>query len=65
MEWWKMVNRTIIQIASNICKGDGSKWANHVGELEYAINTRVNSVMGYSPYELVLGGSHLIRYTPT
>jgi len=49
------VNRTIIHIASTMCGGDGSKWAQYVGEIEYAINTRVSSVTKFSPYELVYG----------
>ena len=49
------VNRTLTQVASIICKGDGSQWSKLVGEIEYAMNTRVSSVTGYSPYELVYG----------
>lgn len=49
------VNRTLTHVASIICGGDGSQWAKHVGEIEYALNTRVSSVTGYSPYELVYG----------
>jgi len=49
------VNRTIIQIAKTVCKGDGSQWAHYVKEIEYAINTRISSVTEFSPYELVYG----------
>ena len=49
------VNRTISQVAAIKCEGDGNKWAKYVGEIEYALNTRVSSVTGYSPYELVFG----------
>ena len=49
------VNRTLIHVATTICEGDGRKWAQHVGEIEYALNTRVSSVTGHSPYELVYG----------
>ena len=49
------VNRTLIHVASVICKGDGTKWAQMIGEIEYAMNTRISSVTGHSPYELVFG----------
>jgi len=49
------VNRTLIHVASTICKGDGTKWARMVGEIEYAMNTRISSVTNHSPYELVYG----------
>jgi len=49
------VNETLGHVASIVCKGDGSKWANYIGEIEYAMNTRVNSVTHYTPYELVYG----------
>jgi len=49
------VNRTLLDIASILCKGKGADWPNHVREIEYALNTRVSSVTGHSPYELVFG----------
>ena len=49
------VNRTIADVASIICQGQGNEWIDHVGEIEYAINTRISSVTKYSPYELVYG----------
>lgn len=47
------VNWTLIDIASMMCDGDGSKWPKYVREIEFALNTRVSNVMGHSPYELV------------
>jgi len=38
-----------------MCEGDDTKWSRYVGEIEYALNTRVSSVTGHSPYELVYG----------
>ena len=49
------VNRTLLHVASTICSGDETKWAQYIGEIEYALNTRVSSVAGHSPYELVYG----------
>jgi len=49
------VNRTLTHVASTMCGGNGSLWANHIGEIEYAMNTRVSTVTKYSPYELVFG----------
>jgi len=49
------VNRTLIQIATLLCKGDDTQWADYVKELEYAVNTRISSVTRFSPYELVFG----------
>ena len=49
------VNRTIRRVATFICGGDGKQWHKFIGEIEYAINTRINNVTGYSPYELVYG----------
>ena len=49
------VNRTLIHVATTMCKGNGRKWAQYIGEIEYALNTRVSSVTGHSPYELVYG----------
>ena len=49
------VNRTILDIAAFICKEDNTKWSDHVGEIEYAANTRSSSTTGYTPYELVYG----------
>ena len=49
------VNKTLTDIASITSKGEGATWANYVGEIEYAINTRVSSVTKFSPYELVYG----------
>ena len=34
------VKRTLTQVASIICKGDGSQWSKLVGEIEYAMNTK-------------------------
>jgi len=48
-------NRTICQAAKMICKGLGRVWSRYVGEIEYTLNTRVSSVTGHSPYELVYG----------
>jgi len=49
------VNKTLSHIASIKCAGDGTKWANYVGEIEYALNTRRSSVTKFTPYELVYG----------
>ena len=49
------VNRTILDIAAFICKEDNAKWNEHVGEIEYAANTRTSSTTKYTPYELVYG----------
>jgi len=49
------VNRTLSDIASIACHGKGDQWSKYVGEIEYAINTRVSSITGYTPYELVFG----------
>jgi len=49
------VNRTILQAATILGKGRQEVWADHVEELEYALNTRISSVTGFSPYELVFG----------
>jgi len=49
------VNRTITDVASMITKGESTNWAEHVGEIEYAMNTRVSSVTKFSPNELVYG----------
>ena len=49
------VNRTLTDLASIICKGKGRRWSNFIPEIEYAINTRVSSVTGHTPYELVYG----------
>jgi len=49
------VNRTIKEIATTVCKGHQEIWANYVGVIEYAINTRISSVTRFSPYELVFG----------
>lgn len=49
------VNKTLLDALSIMCEGKGSKWAQHIGEVEYALNTRVSSVTGYTPYELVFG----------
>jgi len=49
------VNQTIGHVASTMCNGDGTQWAYHIGEIEYALNTRVSSVTKFSPYELVYG----------
>jgi len=46
------VNRTITDAASMLLKGDPAKWADHVGEIEYIMNTRVSSVTKFSPYGL-------------
>ena len=48
-------NRTILDVMSIICNGIGKTWANYVGEVEYALNTRINSTTKHSPYELVYG----------
>jgi len=48
-------NQTVIDNTSALCKGQGEMWAEHIGDIEYAINTRVSSVTHYSPYELVYG----------
>ena len=49
------VNRTLTDIAAILTKGKWKQWADYVGEIEYAINTRVSSVTNHSPYELVYG----------
>jgi len=49
------VNRTIIQIATSVCKGKGDQWPDWVRQIEFAINTRISSVTKFSPYELVFG----------
>jgi len=49
------VNKTILDIASTLCKGNGEKWADLVGEIEYGINTRPSSTTKFTPYELVYG----------
>jgi len=49
------VNRTITDIAAMLTKEEWKQWAKYVGEIEYAINTRVSSVTKHSPYELVFG----------
>lgn len=49
------VNKTIEDALAIACGGDSSTWADHVAEIEYAINTRVSSVTKFSPYELVYG----------
>ena len=49
------VNRTLLDIASIITRGGTTKWLDHIGEIEYAINTRTSSVTKYTPYELVFG----------
>ena len=48
-------NKTILDALSIMCNGIGKEWAKYVGEVEYALNTRVSSVTGHSPYELVFG----------
>jgi len=49
------VKQTVAYIATTMCGGDGSLWAYHVGEIEYALNTRISTVTKHSPYELVYG----------
>ena len=49
------VNKTLADIASMICEGQGDKWYQFVHEIEYAINTRTSSVTKFTPYELVYG----------
>ena len=49
------VNRTIAQVATALCNGNPQIWPAIVWEIEYAINTRVSSVTGYTPFELVTG----------
>ena len=48
-------NRTILDAAKMICRGIGRLWSKYVGEIEYTLNTRVSSVTGHAPYELVYG----------
>ena len=49
------VNRDILQMISIICHGNKRIWAQHIDDVEYALNTRVSSVTNHCPYELVLG----------
>ena len=48
-------NRTILDVASITCQGLGKDWSKSVGEVEYALNTRISSATKHSPYELVCG----------
>ena len=48
-------NRTILDTMSIMCNGIGKSWAKYVGEVEFALNTRVSEVTKHSPYELVYG----------
>ncbi len=43
------VNRTIQQIATALCEGRQDQWAENVGVIEFALNTRVNSVTKFTP----------------
>jgi len=49
------VNRTLTEIGTLVCNGDDEFWPKYVKEMEYVINTRISSVTGFSPYELVYG----------
>jgi len=49
------VNKTIQEVATAFCGGRQDVWAQHVREIEYALNTRVSSVTKFTPYELVYG----------
>jgi len=48
-------NRTILDVMSIICNGIGKTWSKYVGEVEYALNTRISTSTKHSPYELVYG----------
>jgi len=49
------VNRTIAQVATALCNGNPQIWPDVIWEIEYAMNTRVSSVTGFTPFELVTG----------
>ena len=48
-------NRTLLEVIITLCRGQGERWASHVKEIEYVMNTRISSVTKFSPYELVYG----------
>lgn len=48
-------NRSVTQTAKILCEGKGRVWSSYIGEIEYAMNTKISSVTGHSPYELVYG----------
>ena len=48
-------DQTVLDAMTIICNGIGKSWTRYVGEVEYALNTKISNTTKQPSYELVYG----------